>query len=97
MEPYTKYKLLKRYHSARDIVVVSREDGDNIGCELDAELGKTWIKDNELVFGPNIAFFKSLNIIKKLFMVKFQVSLILRIFTKIISKRLSSLNKTWLF
>ena len=59
MGPYAKYKLLKRYHSARDIVVVSREADDNIGCELDAELGETWIKDNELVFGPNIAFFKS--------------------------------------
>ena len=59
MEGYAKYKLLKRYHSSRDIVVVSREDGDNIGCELDKELGENWIRENELVFGPNIAFYKS--------------------------------------
>ena len=59
MEPEEKYKLLKRYNSSREIVVVSRENGDNIGCELDANLGETWITDKKLIFGPNIAFFKS--------------------------------------
>lgn len=62
MEGYPKYKLLKRYHSSRDIVVVSREDGDNIGCNIDEELGKLGKRlpiNKVLVFGPNIAFFKS--------------------------------------
>lgn len=62
MEGYAKYKLLKRYHSAREIVVVAREDGDSIGCNLDEELGKLGKQlsnDKKLIFGPNIAFFKS--------------------------------------
>jgi hypothetical protein len=59
MEAKDKYKLLKRYKSTREIVVVSSENDDKIGCELDPNLGEKWINDKKLIFGPNIAFFKS--------------------------------------